>query len=394
MADKIYRVVKSDVTEMNEKIYKHRKKILSWIAFVTIALLLTLTGYYLYIQSRVYTDYDVVHTAERQDSAAMQFISFQGNILKYGKDGASCIDSNNKVIWNQAYEMQEQMADICQGYAVVADEKGKQVYIMNKDGPCGQIETTMPIQRVQVANQGTVAILMEQDGIGYLQIYDKGGAFLAEGELHTKNSGYPLDIAISNDGQKMGVSLLDVNEGNIKTTITFYNFGSQGQNEIDNIVSQYVYEGIIIPKVEFLTNNVMVGFGNGKAIIFEGSQKPQQKKEITTEREIQSIFYNTAYFGFVFVGGEDKAAFEMQIYDLQGTEVLTQGFSMGYQKIGFLENDEIYIINGLECAIFTLRGVQKFHGEFERSIRGILSAGGIRNYVFLVDGETQKIRLK
>ena len=112
MADKIYRVVKSDVTEMNEKIYKHRKKILSWIAFVTIALLLTLTGYYLYIQSRVYTDYDVVHTAERQDSAAMQFISFQGNILKYGKDGASCIDSNNKVIWNQAYEMQEPMADI------------------------------------------------------------------------------------------------------------------------------------------------------------------------------------------------------------------------------------------------------------------------------------------
>lgn len=394
MADRIYRVVKSDVTEMNAKIYRHRKKILSRIAFVTIALLLTLTGYYLYIQSRVYTDYDVVYATKRQDSAAMQFAAFQGNILKYGKDGASCIDRNNKVLWNQTYEMQEPMADICQGYAVVADEKGKQVYIMDKNGPCGQIETTMPIQRVQVANQGTVAILMEQDGTGYLQIYDKGGAFLAEGELHTKNSGYPLDIAISNDGQKMGVSLLDVNEGSIKTTVTFYNFGSQGQNEIDNIVSQYAYEGIIIPKVEFLTNNVMVGFGNGKAILFEGSQKPQQKKEISAEREIQSIFYNEAYFGFVFVGGEDQAAFEMQIYDLQGNEVLTQGFSMGYQKIGFLENDEIYIINDLECAIFTLRGVQKFHGEFERSIRSIMPDGGIRNYVFLVDGETQKIRLK
>ncbi len=394
MADKLYRIVKSDVTGMNEKIYRHRRKILLWAAFVTVALLLTLTGYYVYIQSRMYTDYEVVSTAKRKDSEAAQFASFQGNILRYGKDGASCIDAQSNLVWTQAYEMQSPMANICQGYAAIADEKGNKAYIMDKDGPCGQIETHMPIHRICVANQGTVAILMEQNGTGYLHIYSKRGDFLAEGELHTKNSGYPLDIAISQDGKKLAVSLLDLNEGKVKTTVTFYNFGSTGQNEIDNIVSQYSYEGTIIPKVEFLTNNVLAAFGDDKAILFEGSQKPQEKQVIQVEKEIQSIFYNEAYFGLVFVGGEGKEMYEMQVYDLRGSEVLAKGFSRGYQQIGILENDEIYLINDLECTIFTLRGVEKFHGEFEKEIRKIMPAGGFRNYIFLVDGETQQIRLK
>ena len=41
---------------------------------------------------------------------------------------------------------------------------------------------------------------------------------------------------------------------------------------------------------------------------------------------------------------------------------------MEYEEIGFLENDEIYLRNNLECAIFTLRGIQKFHSNFEKNI--------------------------
>ncbi len=129
-------------------------------------------------------------------------------------------------------------------------------------------------------------------------------------------------------------------------------------------------------------------------MIFEGSQKPQKKEEIQIEREIQSIFYNEAYIGLVFAGGEGESAYEMQVYNLQGAQVLAKGFPMGYQQIGFLENDEIYVINDLECSLFTLRGVEKFHGEFEKGIRKIMAGGGVRNYIFLVDGETQRIRLK
>ena len=60
MADKAYRVVKSDVKGMNEKIQKHRRKILRWIAFVTASVLIGADGVYIYLQTRTYTGYDVL----------------------------------------------------------------------------------------------------------------------------------------------------------------------------------------------------------------------------------------------------------------------------------------------------------------------------------------------
>jgi len=400
LADKAYRVVKSDVgvksdvEGMHEKIRKHRRKILRWTAFIVIAALLTAAGIYIYLQTRTYSEYDVLNSVKREDSPGTQYDIFHGNILKYSSDGASLVNANNKIIWNQTYEMQSPMTDSCENYVVIADRKGDTIYIMDISGPCGEIKTTMPIQRIQVASQGTVAVLMEQEGTGYIQVYDKAGTFLAEGEVHTENSGYPLDLAISNDGKKLAVSLLDVNEGNVKTTVTFFNFDTVGQNEIDNIVSQYSYSDIVVPKVEFLTNDVMVAFGSKQTVIFEGAQKPKVKKEMEVEKEIRSIFYNEAYFGFVFDNENQEQSYQMKIYDLRGAEVLTEEFQMEYEEIGFLENDEIYIRNNLECAIFTLRGIQKFHANFDQNIWKIMSTGRIRDYVFLMDGETQRVRLK
>ncbi|MCI8483265.1 MAG: hypothetical protein HFH41_02865 [Lachnospiraceae bacterium] len=394
MEEKTYRVVKSDVEGMNEKIHRHRKRIVRWVAFAVTVILLTGAGTYIYLQTRTYSEYEVLKTVEREDSAGTKFEVFQGNILKYSKDGAFCVDVNNKMIWNQTYEMQEPVVDVCENYVAIADKKGDKVYIMDASGASGEIKTPMPIQRVQVANQGTVAVLMEQKGTGYIQIYDKAGTFLAEGELHTENSGYPLDITISNDGKKLAVALLDVNEGNVKTTITFYNFDTIGQNEIDNIVSQYSYADMVFPKVEFLTNDIMVAFGSQKTVIFEGPQKPQVKKEILVKKEIQSIFYNEAYIGFVFDNENTEISHNMKIYDLRGAEVVSKDFEMEYQEIGFLENDEVCVRNDLECAIYTLRGVEKYHANFEKSIWKVMSANKIRDYIFLVDGETQRIRLK
>lgn len=394
LAEETYRVVQSDIEEMHEKIRAHRRKILKWICVAVVLVLLIVTAVYFYFQSKVYSKYEVINSVEREDSAGTQFVSFAGKILKYGKDGATCIDEKNQLIWNQTYEMQSPMVDICEGYVAIAEKKGNKIYIMNTKGKSGEIETRMPIQRVRVANQGTVAILMEQEGTGYLQLYDKEGTFLAEGEVHTENSGYPLDIALSNDGRKMAVSQLNMNEGTVKNTITFYNFGSVGQNEIDNIVGTYSYSDVIFPKVEFLTNDVMVAFGDEEAIIFEGTQKPQVKKEISLKQEIHSIFYNEAYIGFVFNNDNEKETYRISVYNLRGTEEMTQNLDMNYSEVGFLENDEICVRNELECSIYNLKGKRKFHSNFEKSIWKVFSTKNSTEYIFMMDKETQKVRLK
>lgn len=394
MEEKTYHVVQSNVEEMNEKIHRHRRKVVIIILLIIFAIAATAVGIYVYIQNKTYTTFEVIKTIEREDAVGTQFKEFSGNILKYGKDGAVYLSEDGQMIWNQTYEMQAPMVDICEKYVGIAEQKGKEIYIMDTKGQCGKIDTNMPIQRIQIANQGTVAVLMEQEGTGYIQVYDKEGTFLAEGEVHTENSGYPLDIAISNDGCKLALSLLDINEGKVKTTIIFYNFTSVGQNEIDNIVGTYSYADMIVPQIEFLTNDIMAAFGDSKTILFEGTQKPQVKNEISMKQEIRSIFYNEAYMGFVFENENSKNRYKMEVYDLRGTKVLTQNYDMEYTAIEFLENDEICIRNELECMIYSLRGVQKFHYNFDKSIWKVLSDKMGTEYTFLMTGETQKVRLK
>ena len=111
---------------------------------------------------RHYEDFDVNSTVERSDTAATIFEEFQGNILKYSNDGALYTDTYNERIWNQTYEMTDPQIDICEDYLTIYDKKGTMIYIMTKEGILGGIETTMPIQQVRVASQGTVAVLMKK----------------------------------------------------------------------------------------------------------------------------------------------------------------------------------------------------------------------------------------
>ena len=393
MSKKPYQVVQREVQELEEKIHMHRKRVLQKILLIGVLVLLIAVSLHYVHKNKSYTNYRVVKSMERADSPGTRFEKFQGNILKYSNDGVFCINEKNQLIWNQAYEMQSPMLDICQGYAVIADEKGKKIYIMNENGTCGEINTSRFIQQVHVANQGTVAVLMEEKGTGYIQLYDKAGNFLVEGELHAQNSGYPLDIAISEDGRKMVVTMLDINEGKIKTTVAFYNFGSVGQNEIDNIVSSYPYNDTIMTKVEFLTNDIAVAIGDNKMIFYQGSQKPVVSKEIEIKQKIKSLFYNEKYIGLVFDNEERDNPFRAEIYNINGKKIREIEFSTKYDRIKFLENNEICILNNQECTIYTLGGIRRFYYEFKTDIFEVFHKRG-HQYLFLMSEYTEKVRLK
>ncbi len=109
------------------------------------------------------------------------------------------------------------------------------------------------MQRVSIAREGTIAVLMEDSQTSYIHMYNKDGKKLAGGELHIENSGYPLDLALSRDALKLAVSLLDIHDANVKSTVVFYNYGTVGQNKIDKIVGSYTYDNMIIPSIRFVT---------------------------------------------------------------------------------------------------------------------------------------------
>ena len=387
-------VEEPDMEEYEHKLREHRIKVVRRTVILIITVLAVSAGLWVFMALRHYENFDVTSSVDRADTEATKFADFGGNILKYSNDGAFYTDTANELIWNQTYEMADPQIDICEDYLTIYDRKGTMIYIMTKEGILGGIETTMPIQQVCVANQGTVAVLMNQQQTGYLKLYDKKGEELASGEIHGEKGGYPIALALSNDANKMAVSMLDINDGDIKTTIAFYNFGSVGQNEIDNCVGSYSYPDMVFPEIDFLSNDKMVAFGDGEVILFEGTQKPQVTNEIFLEKEVKSIFYNEFYFGIVTSNGDEAVTHHITVYNMNGKAVMEKDFAMEYEHIEFLENNEICVRNATSFDIYTIRGIYKCHYDFDQNLFRVLSGGTGRNYVFVLDGKTEKVQLK
>lgn len=383
-----------DMREYKQKIREHRLKILKRITVSLMILILLLIGVWLFLTLRHYDTYEVISTLERSDSEAARYEEFQRNILKYSNDGAIYTDWNNELIWNQAYEMSNPQLDICDNYLVIYDKRGMLIHIFTTEGLQGTIETTMPIDQVCVASQGTVAVLMRKDADGYLALYDRKGKKLAQGEIHGEKTGYPVAIALSQDAVKLGVSMLDINEGEVKSTIAFYNYGSVGQNEIDRIVGVLSFDDMVIPEIEFVTNDKMVAFGDSEILIFEGAQKPQLKQEIMLEKEAKSIFYNENYIGIVTDNEEETVTHHMTVYNREGKTVMEKDFSIGYSNIEFLSNGEICILGTHACDIYTIRGTYKFHSEFDREIYEVIPGNSALNYMFILNDAIESVRLK
>lgn len=387
------RTVEIDRENLDKKLRAHRRKVAVLVVFVLLLLTAAAIVTYIYYENKIYSSYDVISSTERSDTSASDFTEFQGKLLKCTNDGAVYTDLVGNLIWNQTYEMDHPVVQKNGNYVAIYELNGTQVYILDTINLQGSIHTTMPIQKVSIAAQGTAAVLMENEGTSYLQLYDKTGGQLASGELHVQNSGYPLDLALSENGEKLAVSMLDINDGSVKTVIAFYNFGTVGQNSIDKIVSSYTYADAVIPQIRYLSEDTMVAFGDNRVILFTGAQKPAEESSIELKDEVKSIFYDETHFGLIYdaAGGKNH---RLDYYDISGKQIMSIAFDSDYTDVEILANGELCILGENSCEIFNRRGVCKFRYDFQEHIYQILSGRLQTDYIFILEGETQKVKLR
>lgn len=387
------------VSNQNQKEYQrqlkeYRLKVLKRTMIAAVMLLFLVGGITLYMSLRQYTDYDVRSSVERADTKATQFAEFQGNILKYSNDGAFYTDHNNERIWNQTYEMSNPTVDICGNYLVIYDKKGKDIYILNKSGLVHSIATNYPIAQVSIAGQGTIAVLMDNQSKGLLSLYDKEGNVLVNGAIHSEKGGYPVAIALSDDAIKLGVSMLDVKDGTVKSTLAFYNFGAVGENVIDHVVSAVTYDDMFMPELDFVSKDCMLAITDAGVLIFEGAQTPKETARIEFLEEMKSVFYNNEYIGTVSDSTDETIHSVVRVYDFNGKVMMEESTDVESSDVKLLSSNEVCVSNGTVCDIYTVRGVFKFHYEFEKELYSVIPGGSNLNYTFILNGVTEQARLK
>ncbi len=379
--------------EFNKMLFQHRLLVFSRIFFaIAIVATITMVLYYNY-QNMIYIDYEVLKRVEFEENSTASYMNYNGNILKFSQDGAIAFTMDNTMLWNETYEMQSPMVDVAGEYVVLGDYKGTMIYVMNAAGKCGEIDAMLPVQKFCVSESGVVAAVLEDGKTTWIRVYDREGNTIADIKTTMAISGYPISVSLSNDGIKLAVSYLFINNGKLTATVGFYNFGEVGQNEIDNFVSGFNYSDAVFPYVDFVNNATAVGVGNDKFVIYRGNQKPVSEFELPLEEEIKSVFHGDKYIGLVYISGNNESKYRIDIYDGSGNKILSQPFDIDYTDI-VLSNELVIIHSSLDCAIYNMKGVEKYKGSFDKSVLTVIPTDSITKFILITANRAEEIQLK
>ena len=349
-----------------------------------------------YNSIKTYTQYKVISSAETSGDNIADYLVFAGNVLKVTKDGAAYIDEKGVVKWDVSYAMKMPHAEVCGDYAVVADMNGKDVYVFNVDGEVSRQTLAYDISNVDIAKQGVYSLVLVGEDGNYINGYDKDSSVIYELKTSIEKSGYPMDIDLSDDGQKLVTSYMKVQGTQVQSVIAMYNFGSVGQNEnADRMMGSYTIDNAIYPIVKFTDNDNIACFGNKDIRLYSMKEKPDEKSVIDLEsREMQGIFYNSSYVGYIALSGQDNGAkYKMYVYDDSGKLRSEMDYADSFDKI-YATEDEIIVVGDMDCSIFRLNGSVKFQYSFKKNLVNVVPDSNKEEYVVIFENETQTIQLK
>lgn len=365
---------------------------------IIVALLLCVFGVWIFgLNHKTYKGYRVVKHSDTNYENTANYIQFSGNLLKYTPDGVSYINSNGDTVWTAGVDMKMPIAVSSGNYAVVADMKGNSVYVFNTEGQVSNQTMPYTICDVDVADQGAFAVVLESDKTNYINLYDKSGAIVYEIQTTIDKSGYPLDISISDDGEKLVTSYINIVGNRVQNNIAAYNFGVVGQNaNADRMVGGYTFEDQVIPRVEFVDNDTVVAFGTKSATIYSMKEKPSVKSTIQFSNEAKSVFSSKNYIGIVAdVDTTDDygPAYKVTVYNLRGNKEFDSYIDFDYDYI-YAADKEIIISGGSNCRILRKNGSVKFDGVMNGRVLSVTPNGTRLEYVVVFDDATEIIRLK
>ena len=348
--------------------------------------------YTIYRYNRSYHSYKVIKTTDLAGDNSGGYLSYGSSVIRYNKDGAAAYDKSGNVIWKGSYDMSDPIADTCGQYVVIADRGGKSVHIYNNKREVGSYSTDYEISRVSVADQGVVAVLMEEGDKNYITLYDVDGTDLVKFDRDVNVIGYPMDMSLSEDGQKLVLSCLSVAKGDLECNVGFYNFSDVGKNYTNRYVGGYSFKkGILSPRVKFLNNDTVCVYKENGFVIYSMKQMPIDLKEVNFKEKIKSIIYNKSYTGVVLESA-DGSSKHLMLYNLKGKQVLDKTFNFEYTKI-LMTDKEIIMYNDLNCMIMKTSGKIKFQHKLDNAISVFYPINNLDRYYLIQEGKLSEIQL-
>lgn len=348
-------------------------------------------GIYLFITLQTYTKVRISDSFAVGEASSSSYVEFESGFLKYSRDGVSYLNQKGEEEWNQSYQIKKPTVVVGNSAALVYDQGGNAIEVITKDGIKGEMETNMPIEHAAVSSQGIVGAILKNSESAMVMCYDAKGNVLVEHKSSISGTGYPVNVAMSNDGNTMEVLYLYTQDGKITSKILYYNFGNAGEEKTDHIVSEKEYDNTIMASAFFMDANISVAVGDNLLAIYSGTESPKESTTIKIDGEIKNIFHNSKYIGLI-VKNKNASEYELQLYNTSGKKVLSRSIADTYDKAK-ISKGQIILYDGKKCSIYKINGIHRFEGSMDDDILEILPVSGVNRYVVMTADGLDLVRL-
>lgn len=374
--------------QQNKEKRKLKMNRMQWTIVAGVLILAVVLVYALVKNNKVASSYEVVTSMSRGDDTSVYYCMMRKGMVKYSKDGVAMTNKSGTVLWNQTYEMASPTLTSAGDYVAVGDIGANTIYIFNEYGQLGRVSTDVPIQEIQISEQGVVAAVLSDTSSNYINLYDKQGNSLGSIKASLENTGYPLAIALSPDASKLAVSYLIVKSGSMQSRIVSYDFSDV---EGDHLLDTQELEGLY-PKAAFLDSREVVLFGEKGFVLYQADSKKIETQE-NFESEINSVFCTNQKLGFIFKNEDDNGKYRMEIYNKAGKKSSTYYFDLDYSGMT-ADDDEVILYNDEEMLIYQMGGRVRFRGTFNTAVTGVMPSWEDGLYWLIDDQSLREIRIR
>lgn len=377
----------ADIEEVLDKRRRNRRL----IVFGILAALAVVAAIILIYRSNYkYSASTTVWTKDLPGGAQSEYMTFGDNLLKYNRNGISCVSAAGDVVWTRSYEMKAPTVAVSGEFLVAADRQGYQMHICNLAGDVKTITTNQPISRVSISSLGIVTAILESKNANKTVLYDKNGALLAEISTVLSQSGYPLDVSISPNGAQVMTSFVYLNQGLVLNQVIFRNFSQVGGNLTDKLVGGFKeFKENIVADVEFLTDTYACAIADNQLGFYslKNEVQPALVNNPVFEEEILSVFYGSQGVGVITKNAADENPYMLCLYGPDGSELWKKTLNFAYKQAEF-GRERVLLYNDSECLILSNKGEEKYRGTLDGSISKILDVS--RDTLLQVSGDTIK----
>lgn len=343
--------------------------------------------------NRTYVNFDVIGKAtEFSETSEVHYLPSAKGVFRYTRDGAEIVTVKGKSVVTVPYNMNKPSGDTCGNSAAIGEIGGKSLVILDPNGTVSMVTTAYPIVKVQVASQGVTAVWMNNGSEDYIQLYKADGSSLVSMSTLVATSGFPVDIALSNDGSKLVTAFASFKEEHLQTQLSFYNFGDVGGNYVDGLVAVQIFKDEMIADVEFTDNDTVVAFGDAGFRIYDMEEIADLRHDIKVEEPIRTVACSDQYIGVIVESNAQGGNYIVRIYDKEGKLLDEKSIMEGYTEFCFSEKDAI-LFNDSELYIYRVGGKDKIQIEMKRDLRYVATIDGVNEFVFVGDTFLERVRL-